>query len=431
MLEKLKPTIVLTSICLIVALLLSGINMFTAPEIAKRQNAAANEALLEVLPGGTGFEKLESLEQLAAFPAVTDVWRANEGYVFKTVTKGYANGFTLMIGIDNEGKIVNTKCIASNETYGLEGSLNGSYNNATVDTVGKIIAAGATPNSLTSAAYYDGVLAALQAYGTLKGEAVDTRTPEQIFADNLNVALGTEGKKFTRWFATESISGVSAVYLTDSSEDGVVMLIGEALVGVKSGTAQLAVGAYDKTGATTSPTSDQRTAAEGAYAAYSASSLTEITVGVSGFKSNVLKVSKTDSGNYVIEMVTVGSYRTKGEHVYGGENTNIYFTVSITPDGRVIDVITTKQGESRNYGDACAKEYFYESIRGASREEILDLGFSTLVPEESDDYSVIIDQIPSTATGPAVIAGATFTTVYYQQALLDAFDVVIALEASN
>ena len=35
MMNKLKPTIVLTAICVIVALLLAGINMITAPKIAE------------------------------------------------------------------------------------------------------------------------------------------------------------------------------------------------------------------------------------------------------------------------------------------------------------------------------------------------------------------------------------------------------------
>ncbi len=423
MFEKLKPAIVLTSICLVVALLLSGINMITSPIISAKQNAAANAALLEVLPNGTRFDEVNLSDYPSLPSAVTSAWRAPEGCVFKTVTKGYAPGLTLMIGIDNDGKIVNTKVIASNETYGLEGKLDGAYNDSTIDSASLIIAAGASQSSNTSKGYYDGVLAALQAFAMLGGQEVDTRTPEQIFADNLNVALGTEGKKFTRWFATELLDGVDGIYLTDSAEDGVVMLLGERLVGVKAGAATVSLGAYDKAGEATDATADEKATTEAAYSLYSSSTITELTI-PEGAKSTVRKVSVTASGNYVIEMLTERSYSSWGEWAYG-DGENIYFTVSITPDGKIIDVLTTKHSESRNYGDLCAKESFYASIRGASREDILDLNLTEIVPADN------ADQIPSDTTGPAVIAGATFTTVYYQKALLDAFDVVLAAVPSN
>ncbi|MBR5120710.1 MAG: hypothetical protein IKV02_06910 [Clostridia bacterium] len=56
--SKLYPSLVLCSICLVAALLLSGVNMITAPMIEKTQNAAANAALLEVLPDGKNFETI-------------------------------------------------------------------------------------------------------------------------------------------------------------------------------------------------------------------------------------------------------------------------------------------------------------------------------------------------------------------------------------
>ena len=427
MFEKLKPAIVLTSICLVVALLLSGINLITSPIIAERANASANAALLEVLPDGTKFDEVNLADYPTVPTAVTNAWRAPEGCVFKTVTKGYATGLTLMIGIDNEGKIVNTKVIAANETYGFEGKLDGQYNGDTIDSVGLIIAAGASPNSMTSKGYYDGVLSALQAFAMLGGQEVDTRTPDEIFRDNLNIALGTEGKKLTRWFATELLTDVDGVYVTDSADDGIVMLIGERLVALKNGVATVSLGAYDKDGVTTDATAEEKATAEAAYALYSTTSTTEIAK-PDGTKATVQKIYKTVSGNYVIELITEGSYYSEAEYggkEFGEPGDDIHLTVSITRDGRIIDVVTTKQSESKNYGDGCAKESFYASIRGTDREAILDLGFVNIIP---DDYD---DQIPATATGPAVIAGATFTTVYYQQALLDAFDVVLALEASN
>ena len=57
--KNIKPTIVLSCICMAVALILSGINMVTGPIIEAQRAAAANGALLEVMPDGTNFEELD------------------------------------------------------------------------------------------------------------------------------------------------------------------------------------------------------------------------------------------------------------------------------------------------------------------------------------------------------------------------------------
>ena len=57
--ENLKPIIVLSVICLMVALLLGALNMITAPEIKRQAEEKANEALLVVLPDGKNFEKIK------------------------------------------------------------------------------------------------------------------------------------------------------------------------------------------------------------------------------------------------------------------------------------------------------------------------------------------------------------------------------------
>ena len=54
-----KSIVVLTAICAVISLLLAGTNALTAPIIEKNQAAAANEALLVVMPDGTGFEKMD------------------------------------------------------------------------------------------------------------------------------------------------------------------------------------------------------------------------------------------------------------------------------------------------------------------------------------------------------------------------------------
>ena len=108
------PAIVLCSICVVVALLLSGVNMITGPIIAAQQNAAANEALLEVLPEGKNFEEIEITSDYPAI--VTAGYKADGGFVFQMNVTGKSAGLVIMCGIDSEGKVVGTKVIANEET---------------------------------------------------------------------------------------------------------------------------------------------------------------------------------------------------------------------------------------------------------------------------------------------------------------------------
>ena len=61
MVKNLKSVAVLVAICTVVALLLAVTNQFTAPIIEKQQSEAANAALLEIMPNGTGFEEIADL----------------------------------------------------------------------------------------------------------------------------------------------------------------------------------------------------------------------------------------------------------------------------------------------------------------------------------------------------------------------------------
>ena len=57
--NKILPTIVLSVICITVALVLAVANIFTAPLIEKNQNEATQKALRDVYPEGNEFEKLD------------------------------------------------------------------------------------------------------------------------------------------------------------------------------------------------------------------------------------------------------------------------------------------------------------------------------------------------------------------------------------
>lgn len=167
---KLMPSIVLGSICLIAALLLAACNLITAPEIARRQEAEAYASLLEVLPGGAGFEKLET-EGLD--PTISMVYAATKsgGYVFQVKTAGKNPGIVIMIGVDADGKIAGTKCTENKETPSyaapvFDATESGYYVGQDSASFAPHIVAGST---MTSEAYSNAVKAALDAVAILKG----------------------------------------------------------------------------------------------------------------------------------------------------------------------------------------------------------------------------------------------------------------------
>ena len=164
--NKLMPTIVLSTICVLVVALLAAINMFTGPAIRENQRQKLQEALLEVMPDGGLFTKLENVSGLPE--SVTDVFVAsNGGYVIQTQAKGFKTGMIIVCGIDENGYITGTKCIKSQETNGAENILPEMYVGKTIsdyETV-EIIA----NSTKTSEGYKTAIGDAFEAYRAIKG----------------------------------------------------------------------------------------------------------------------------------------------------------------------------------------------------------------------------------------------------------------------
>ena len=169
---KLMPSIVLGAICLVAALLLAACNLITAPEIERRQEAEAYAALLEVLPEGQGFEKLE-LEGAGLDATISMAYAATKsgGYVFQIKTAGKNPGMIIMIGVDADGKISGTKCTENKETPSyaapvFEATESGYYVGQDSQSFAPHLVGGST---MTSQAYSDAVKAALDAAAILEG----------------------------------------------------------------------------------------------------------------------------------------------------------------------------------------------------------------------------------------------------------------------
>ncbi|MBP5609784.1 MAG: FMN-binding protein [Clostridia bacterium] len=120
-----KPILVLTLICLAVALLLAVVNYVTSPIIADATAEAERKARSEALPGATEFTEV-SLDGYADLPdTVSACYRDNDGggYVFLVKGEGYGKKsapITLLVGIRPDGKVAAIKITdVSGETAGI------------------------------------------------------------------------------------------------------------------------------------------------------------------------------------------------------------------------------------------------------------------------------------------------------------------------
>ena len=316
-----------------------------------------------------------------------------------TVT-GKSTGLVIMCGIDSDGNVVGTKVISNEETPSyaekvfpqVEGT-DGQYKGMSLDGFEPYLVSGAT---LTSKAYGEAIKAALQAATIAAGGSVDTRTPEQILQDNCNAALGTTGVKFDKWFALEVFEGIDAVY-TAEDKSGRVYVMGESLIGVQNGVVV--------TANVSEETKSAILAADTAIGTLSFESVEK----PDGAKKTVTSIQRVSNGTYVFNLSANG-YQAMFDW---GNGTQISIQLSISSDGKIIDVVTLYHEESKGYGDACATEEYYEQYFGKGDE---DVKISSEYPSHHGT-----DLIPSTSTDVGVIASATYTTVGYQTAIKDAF----------
>ena len=185
--KSLHSTLVLVCICAAVSLILAVTNAVSAPIIKENQAAAANQALLVVLPEGRDFTPVD-LSTYTLPATVTEAWsEANGGYVFTLNTTGYAPDLIIMCGIRADGTVSGAVCLSSGETLGYEKTYGEKFRGLDADTVAGVDAvSGATR---TTAAYRAAVQDALSAAIILSGGSVDIRTEEEILADNLSAAL--------------------------------------------------------------------------------------------------------------------------------------------------------------------------------------------------------------------------------------------------
>ena len=402
--KSLKDVIVLLSICAVFAVVLAATNSVTAPIIADRLAGAANEAYNAVIPGAEGFEDVD----LTAYTLPATVKEAKretsgKGYAIKLETKGYDSGMILIIGVSADGVVTGATCIESKETNGVEKTYGDNFIGKDLDgTNGVDLVAGST---LTSTAYRGAVGDAIKAVAIFGGATVETRTEEEIFQHNLKEALGLARdaeESFSKLFVAEVLEGVNKIYTADSGK-GYVCMIGEGetamFVGIDAEGNSVAV--MDAlTNPVTEGTDELFATANAAITLVNATTSEEIDI--EAYKNsedrNVKRVfrsinsaKKTATGNYIFELKATG---------YGSDP--IILMVSVTVDGKTIDVCTVSNSETPGIGGVQFEDGgFIDNFIGKTEEE---------------------------ANGVTTVTGATVTTSAVKKTVLYVFTAVTTIE---
>ena len=103
-------------ICAVTAGLLAGVNSIPAPIIDELNAAKTQEAISAVLPGGFDTEIADYAD---ASGIVSKVYQGANGYAVEVGPGGFDNTITMMVGIDNEGKVLGISVVNHTETAGL------------------------------------------------------------------------------------------------------------------------------------------------------------------------------------------------------------------------------------------------------------------------------------------------------------------------
>ena len=112
----LRLAVTLLLITAVVAAALAGVNTITKPIIDAQNAEKIQQAIEAVLPGGYHSEITEYSD---ATGLVTKVYQGDNGFAVQVEPMGFDNTITMMVGIDNEGKILGMSVIRHTETKDL------------------------------------------------------------------------------------------------------------------------------------------------------------------------------------------------------------------------------------------------------------------------------------------------------------------------
>lgn len=111
----LRIALTLLAITAVVAVILAAVNSVTAPRIAAQNEQKTQAAIEAVLPGG-GQEVQEFTDDTGL---VTAAYKGDNGCAVQVTPAGFNGAVTMMVGVDNNGKVTGISIISHTETAGL------------------------------------------------------------------------------------------------------------------------------------------------------------------------------------------------------------------------------------------------------------------------------------------------------------------------
>ncbi len=116
-----KYGVILFVITAVTGLILGGVYTKTLEPIQIAKAKEKNEALASTLPGASEFKPVEITGDAGI---ITEIYEGSEGgevrgYNFTVTPKGYGGLITLVVGIGNDGRVMDIKILSHSETPGL------------------------------------------------------------------------------------------------------------------------------------------------------------------------------------------------------------------------------------------------------------------------------------------------------------------------
>ena len=109
-----RLTITLLLITAVVAAALAAANSVTAPKIQAINEQKTQTAIEAVLPGGG--EEIAFTDDTGL---VSTVYKGQSGYAVEVTPSGFNGTVTMMVGVDNAGKVLGISVVNHTETAGL------------------------------------------------------------------------------------------------------------------------------------------------------------------------------------------------------------------------------------------------------------------------------------------------------------------------
>ena len=355
--DNLKSVVVLFACCLVVALLLAGVNMVTAP-IIEQNNQNAQFAALEGLIPDAQYEEKTGLEGIPE--TINGIFVDKNGggaAIVFSATSSYSSGpMQYAVGIDADGKILAIKKIAYMESKDF-----GSYPES---FVGKEYAGIDSVEAFSGVTYSSNAFKAslkdafTAYYAAMGGELKETEL------DVLNKLV--EGLTFKE-ISTEAEldEKISAVYRADATTyayrytdaDNIYLVVADIFGNV------LASATYEGEG-TTAPTDFVADATEEIVATEILGKVTDKTLEFESVQtepvSNTVKYEIAYTGEREFTATSVAVFKANGEHVVlveadgyasvANKGEKIILAVGFDTDGKITNTYVVSHSESDGFG---------------------------------------------------------------------------------